>query len=396
MTPEEKQALRAQDLIIDRVYRGGRSGNASDDPLPPLVGVSNQGGFRTLGEKAQPRLVVLTSTMADPDWPDGLDTENGLFTYYGDNKNPGHELHDTPRFGNLLLRDMFDRARGTADDRSRVPPVLVFANKKKTWRDVEFMGLLVPGAHNLDSNQDLVAVWKQKDGKRFQNYQAKFTVLAEPRLSRTWLTDVQAGNPLSAACPPSWRRWVGTGGYTALKAPRTIEHRTKAEQLPQDRLGDALIALLHEHFAAEPVKFEACAAKIAELMLKYIVSIDLTRPSRDGGRDAVGQFRIGYGSSAVLVDFALEAKCYGGENSVGIKELSRLISRLRHRQFGVLVTTSYVAAQAYQEIKEDQHPIVIISAVDIVHVFRATGINSIATLREWLQQFDDGQSGRAG
>jgi hypothetical protein len=388
VTPEEKQALAAQDLIIDRVYRGGRSGNASDDPLPPLVGVSNQGGFRTLGEKAQPRLVVLTSTMADPDWPDGLDTENGLFTYFGDNKKPGHELHDTPRFGNLLLRDMFDRARGSADDRSRVPPVLVFANKKKTWRDVEFIGLLVPGAQNLDSNQDLVAVWKQKDGKRFQNYQAKFTVLAESRLSREWLTDIQAGNPLSAACPPSWRRWVETGGYTPLKAPRTIEHRTRAEQLPQDQLGNALIARLHEHFAAEPVQFEACAAKIAELMLKDIVVIDLTRPSRDGGRDAVGQFRIGYGSSAVLVDFALEAKCYDAENSVGVKELSRLISRLRHRQFGVLVTTSYVAAQAYQEIKEDQHPIVIITAVDIVHVLRTTGINSVETLREWLQQFE--------
>ncbi|MCP1762460.1 O-acetyl-ADP-ribose deacetylase (regulator of RNase III) [Bradyrhizobium japonicum] len=36
----------------------------------------------------------------------------------------------------------------------------------------------------------------------------------------------------------------------------------------------------------------------------------------------------------------LEAKCYGSGNSVGVREMSRLISRLRHRQFGVLVTTS--------------------------------------------------------
>jgi hypothetical protein len=33
----------------------------------------------------------------------------------------------------------------------------------------------------------------------------------------------------------------------------------------------------------------------------------------------------------------------------GVREMSRLISRLRHRQFGVLVTTSYVDNQAYRE-----------------------------------------------
>jgi len=52
--------------------------------------------------------------------------------------------------------------------------------------------------------------------------------------------------------------------------------------------------------------------------------------------------------------------------------MSRLISRLRHRQFGVLVTTSYVDSQAYREIKEDQHPIVVIAAADIVVILRST------------------------
>ena len=36
-------------------------------------------------------------------------------------------------------------------------------------------------------------------------------------------------------------------------------------------------------------------------------------------------------------------------NSVGVKELARLISRIKHREFGVLVTTSYVNEQAYRE-----------------------------------------------
>ena len=115
--------------------------------------------------------------------------------------------------------------------------------------------------------------------------------------------------------------------------------------------------------------------------------IDLTRAVRDGGRDATGRYRIGEGSSAVLVDFALEAKCYHPNKSVGVKELSRLISRLRHRQFGVLVTTSFVAAQAYQEIKEDQHPIVIICAADIVRLLIGHGIVTLAQLDAWLSGF---------
>jgi hypothetical protein len=51
------------------------------------------------------------------------------------------------------------------------------------------------------------------------------------------------------------------------------------------------------------------------------------------------------------LDFALEAKCYAPENGVGVKELSRLVSRLRHRQFGILVTASFLGHQAYQELE---------------------------------------------
>lgn len=382
----EETALRNADLMVDRVYTGGRRGNASDDSLPHLIGVSNQGGFRYIGSKDHPRLIVLTSTMSDPDWPDSLDREAGIFTYYGDNKKPGHELHDTPRFGNLLLRNMFHAAHGGAEERALVPPVLVFANTG-TWRDVEFLGLFVPGAEQLDASHDLVAVWKEKAGKRFQNYQAKFTALDMQVVPRQWLSALKNGDARVGYSPASWRTWVERGIYRPLKAPRTIEHRSREEQLPVDSIGIARVAAIQKYFEGDPVRFEACAAKIAELMIGDIATIDLTRPTRDGGRDAIGKFRIGRGASAVLVDFALEAKCYSPANSVGVKELSRLISRLRHRQFGILVTTSYVAAQAYQEIKEDQHPIVIISARDILEVLRASGVNTLDQLKRWLSAF---------
>ena len=89
------------------------------------------------------------------------------------------------------------------------------------------------------------------------------------------------------------------------------------------------------------------------MMMPDIGLLDVTRPSRDGGRDGIGQLRIGVGPGAILVDFAMEAKLYTAPNAVNVRDMSRLISRLRHRQFGVLVTTSYVAVQAYREIKED-------------------------------------------
>lgn len=41
--------LRSADLIVDAVYEGGTHKNVRDDPINPLVGCGNQGGFRYLG-----------------------------------------------------------------------------------------------------------------------------------------------------------------------------------------------------------------------------------------------------------------------------------------------------------------------------------------------------------
>ena len=66
--------------------------------------------------------------------------------------------------------------------------------------------------------------------------------------------------------------------------------------------------------------------------------------------------------------------------------MSRLISRLRHRQFGILVTTSYVNIQAYREIKEDQHPIIVISGADIVKLLRNNGYSDSDSVSMWLKE----------
>jgi hypothetical protein len=83
----------------------------------------------------------------------------------------------------------------------------------------------------------------------------------------------------------------------------------------------------------------------------------------------------------------MEAKCYNpATSSVGVKETSRLISRLRHRQFGVFITTSYINTQAYKEIKEDEHPVIIIAARDIVDTLRKE-FPDTSQLKKWLALF---------
>jgi Restriction endonuclease AspBHI N-terminal len=97
--PVEFSDLAAADLVLDRTYRGGASGPAADDPLGRLLpGVGNQGGFRAAGSvlKDSVKLVVLYTAGAELDWPDALDPQTGAFTYFGDNRSPGRDLHDTP------------------------------------------------------------------------------------------------------------------------------------------------------------------------------------------------------------------------------------------------------------------------------------------------------------
>lgn len=377
--------IHAADLQIDAIYQGGRTGNAGDDPLPHLLNVSNSGGFRYRGNLDALELVVLTSTLKDPDWPDLLDPETGVYTYYGDNKRPGRGLHETPRKGNELLRRIFDLAHSGIDGRSQVPPIFIFASTGD-WRDIVFLGLAVPGTADLRASEDLVAIWKTSEGKRFQNYRARFSVLNVPLVKRAWITDIIEGNPHSTNAPTVWCDWIKSGQPRPLLSTRSIEYRTKAEQIPKSPEECAILERIHSHFSPDPHGFERCAAALAKLLLPDIAAIDLTRPSRDGGRDAIGQLRIGTGASAILVDFALEAKCYALTNGVGVRDMSRLISRLRHRQFGILITTSYVDIQAYREIKEDLHPIIILAATDIAELLRKNGYSDVGAFNTWLER----------
>ena len=88
-----RSELSKVDLIVDKVYEGGRSpkAGAGNDPISKLLGCGNQGGFRFEGStrRFEIKYIVLISSLAEVDWPDGIDLETGLLTYYGDNRNHG-------------------------------------------------------------------------------------------------------------------------------------------------------------------------------------------------------------------------------------------------------------------------------------------------------------------
>ncbi|MEU0646144.1 restriction endonuclease [Streptomyces umbrinus] len=394
VTPEPHTAfedLDTADLVVDALYASGSNGHSGDDPIARLIkGVGNQGGFRYKGSptKQTVRLAVLYTTGADVDWPDHLDMGTGTFTYYGDNKRPGQDLHGTPRGGNVLLRDAFAASHGSEADRlTGVPPFLLFEKAASSGRAVRFRGLLAPGGPALSPDDELAAIWRATAGQRFQNYRARFTVLDHARIGRAWLEHLLiGGNPLEGGCPPAWASWVKGRAYTPLLAPATTVIRSKADQLPDNREGQAILEAIREHFRGRESDFESCAVAIWRLIAPRTGACDVTRPSRDGGRDAIGQYILGPTANTVTIDFALEAKCYAATNSVGVREVSRLISRIRHRNFGVLVTTSYFHKQVQEEVHEDGHPIALICGRDIVDVLRQHGHTTVGAVQKWLEQ----------
>ena len=380
------ESLRSADLIVDAVYEGSSDGQLSGEPLSKLFPkIQNMGGFRVSGTKPDKNFVILFTTGEDRDWPDRVDHNTGQFTYYGDNKSPGHELHSTPKGGNTVLRRVFEVLHAVPARREHVPPFFIFRKHStaSSSRAVQFKGIAVPGHPSLPATEDLVAVWKTSKGQRFQNYRAVFTILDAAVVSRSWVNSLRNGRVLDGA-PDAWCEWVAAGKVRALTSEPTTVIRSLAEQSPDTPVKSEILKSVHKHFSSSPTAFEAFAARIFQMHDRRVVIDEVTRASVDGGRDAIGRYLLGLEADPVYADFALEAKCYepgldgASPSTVGVREISRLISRLRHRQFGVLVTTSAVARQAYEEVREDRHPIIFICGRDIAEILIHNGFSTPA------------------
>lgn len=394
-------ALETADLSIDCIYKGGPTSTLYSEPFHKLIpGCENAGGFRKkLREDGSGKYayVVLYTSMSELEWPDYLDKDTGIFRYYGDNRKPGRELTNTKKKGNVILEDTFSLLN-SGDDLKDMPPFLIFS-KTGVGRDVRFLGLAAPGNPLISPDRDLVAFWRTMNGERFQNYEAYFTVLdtGKQPITRKWIESLiyDHDNNLKYA-PSAWKSFIqnGRAGIKPLKADTRNRYPSKKEQLPYDQEGKKCLDIIRMHYKDNPFGFENCSKSLVEMMDNHIVKLDLTRPWRDGGRDAVGEYEISTGervNDSIIVDFALEAKCYDENNGVGVKPVSRLISRIKYRQFGILVTTSYINKQAYKEVREDKHPILFVTGIDIAHILRTHGYDS-SNIKNWLDSLDEEKS----
>lgn len=387
--------VEGQDLIIDCVYAGGNQGNYSSEPLIKLLPkCGSSGGFRkvnrTDGSK-KPAYVILYTTMSELEWPDYLDEETGVFRYYGDNRKPGRSITDTKPKGNQLLEDVFTILNSN-ENLEDMPPFFIF-KKTGEGRNVQFLGLAAPGNPNISPEKDLVSFWRTLDGKRFQNYKAYFTVLDTKKqtITQKWLKSLiyDHENNLRYA-PQAWIDYVKNGrdGITPLKSPKINDIPSKEKQLQCDEEGMKCLEIIRKHYGTNSEKFELCATNLICKMDRNFRDFKISKLLDNKGTS--GKYQInqeGTTNISLTVDCALEARCYNSDKGVNLNEMLKLISRTKNNQFGVFITTSYVNKQAYKEVIEENHPILIVTASDIGAILRSNSINS-KNIEEWLDTID--------
>jgi len=394
MPPEAPLELR-----VDASYRNTNDWEDPDDIFNRFFrfadgkGINNTSGFRPKsragGNTKSEECVfcILVTTWGETEWPDAVDRENGLFTYYGDNRTPGKSVHDTPVGGNRLLEGVYSRLH--TGRRHSIPPFLAFEKyKNDEGTQMRFLGLVCPGGQGISALDDLVAVWRVAGSERFQNYRSLFTILREETISHAWLEDLVSGIPPAESphCPELWKRWVETGLYTPLECSRQAAPRSKEDQLPATPEETAVLAQLIEGLSDR--EFEFAAAALVQLMDSRFVHLTVTRAVRDGGRDVIGHYRVGHDLHQVMLHAYVEAKHWSPTSAIGVKPMMRLISRLKHRDVGVFLTTSFFDYQVQEELIEDGHPILLVSGGDIARLLIQREIGSGENggkLKGWLE-----------
>lgn len=393
--PVKDQETPVQELHIDKAYRNTNNWKDPEDEFNRFFrfedgkGINNASGFRpksrSVGNSTNIldcAFCVLVTNFGELEWPDVLDREQGIFQYYGDNRSPG-PLGKTAVGGNSLLEHVFDLLH--SGKRELVPPFLCFEKYRDAGRTYcRFLGLACPGGRGLSQLDDLVAVWRVADGQRFQNYRATFTVLREASVSKRWLEDLVKGHSgsESAWVPPSWKRWCETGVYQPLVCERKLAPRSRTSQMPGTPLESEVLDAVYNRLT--PREFEFAAAELVQLVDRRFVPSMVTRGSRDGGHDVVARYLVGHDTHQVSLAAFVEAKRWKRSAGIGVRPMMRLISRIKHRDIGVFVTTSYFDTQVQEELIADGHPVILMSGGDIARILIERELGSATALDGWI------------
>lgn len=148
--------------------------------------------------------------------------------------------------------------------------------------------------------------------------------------------------------------------------------------------------MLSQIASLTPRQFEFAAAELLTLMDARFIDRTVTREVRDGGRDVIAQYLVGHGDHAIPLHVSVEAKLWNESSAVGVKPMMRLVSRLKHRDFGVFITTSFFDKTVQEELIEDGHPVILVSGGDIARILIANELEG-AALDRWLHSIRDAE-----
>lgn len=383
-------------LRLDSLYRNTNNWKNVEDQFNIFFrfddgkGINNVSGFRPKSRSdinntgiISCAFCVLVTNLGELEWPDEINLETGIFTYYGDNRVPGSAIDATPVGGNKLLQVTYEALH--TNNRDQIKPFLCFeAVGTKEGKYMKFLGLAAPGGQGISSVDDLVSVWKIKDKKRFQNYKSIFTILNDGEVSKQWLEDLVKGvKPHeSKYAPSSWSYWVRTGIYKAMECKSETNPRTKLDQLPGSEEEVRILEYLFNSLSDR--QFEYVAAEIVRLLDPAFKDLLVTQATKDGGRDVIGKYYLGHAGHQIRLSVYVEAKKWKIDSSVGVKPMMRLISRLKHRDIGVFITTSFFDQQIQKELIEDGHPVMLISGGDIARLLIKSDLSDRESLCAWV------------
>lgn len=185
--------------------------------------IKNMGGFRIrrTKDKERPAFAVIVLSQGEEIWPDGINVQSSVLTYYGDNRKKqelNQDIHVTPNAGNKLLKECYQMI--ALNNRDLIPPFLVFEKRKmridgKLTSFMQFFGLAAPGIQGKYILKCLSAFWAPLDNSFCLNYEALFSIPDTKVITIDWLDELVDGvlPTKSKSCPNSWKNWVQTGNY---------------------------------------------------------------------------------------------------------------------------------------------------------------------------------------
>lgn len=300
-------------------------------------------------------------------------------------------MHPFQTRGNALLTRIQDFYANSII-RKFAPPILIFTQREIKGNRTgyrEFSGYGIPTRYMLVSQREKISE------RYFTNLVIEISLFRLDTENEVfdweWIDRRRDGtldaDSVLKSAPSAWNLWVREGEAAIEKCRRRTARRRiydKKEQLEYAEADKTLLREVERYYAASPHAFEGLASLLAERVIGHGCKRGwVTKRCADGGVDFVCRLDLGSEFSSVPVVVLGQAKC---QESVGGKDLARLVARLQRGWVGVFVTTGVFSKAAQQELCEDRYPVVLINGKRLARELRILMNTEGITLAELLER----------